>query len=68
MLTDILPQQPEVDEPGSVQYNYHVWRQQRNEHVIEDTEKQAREAGEMHRACHELSCINISIHSALQVG
>ncbi|KAH9934060.1 raptor N-terminal caspase like domain-containing protein [Epithele typhae] len=36
--------QPEVDEPGSVQYNYQVWRQQRNEHVMEDTEKQAREA------------------------
>ncbi|TBU58181.1 hypothetical protein BD310DRAFT_879568 [Dichomitus squalens] len=36
--------QPEVDEPGSVQYNYQVWRQQRNEQVIEDTEKQSREA------------------------
>ncbi|KAI0756148.1 hypothetical protein C8Q80DRAFT_1115762 [Daedaleopsis nitida] len=36
--------QPEVDEPGSVQYNYQVWRQQRNERVVEDTEKQSREA------------------------
>ncbi|RDX50537.1 hypothetical protein OH76DRAFT_1512681 [Lentinus brumalis] len=36
--------QPEVDEPGSVQYNYQVWRQQRNEQVYEATEKQAREA------------------------
>ncbi|KAI0714649.1 hypothetical protein C8Q76DRAFT_795507 [Earliella scabrosa] len=36
--------QPEVDEPGSVQYNYQVWRQQRNEQVIEATEKHSREA------------------------
>ncbi|KAI8980557.1 hypothetical protein BD414DRAFT_492558 [Trametes punicea] len=36
--------QPEADEPGSVQYNYQVWRQQRNEQVIEDTHKQALEA------------------------
>lgn len=36
--------QPEVDEPGSVQYNYQVWRQQRNEQVVGDTEKQSREA------------------------
>ncbi|KAI0327680.1 hypothetical protein GY45DRAFT_1327330 [Cubamyces sp. BRFM 1775] len=36
--------QPEADEPGSVQYNYQVWRQQRNEQVMEDTHKQALEA------------------------
>ncbi|KAI0778960.1 raptor N-terminal caspase like domain-containing protein [Trametes elegans] len=36
--------QPEADEPGSVQYNYQVWRQQRNEQVLEDTHKQALEA------------------------
>ncbi|KAI0673943.1 hypothetical protein C8Q78DRAFT_662134 [Trametes maxima] len=36
--------QPEADEPGSVQYNYQVWRQQRNEQVMEDTHKQSLEA------------------------
>ncbi|KAI0829041.1 hypothetical protein BC628DRAFT_1362076 [Trametes gibbosa] len=36
--------QPEADEPGSVQYNYQVWRQQRNEKVLEDTHKQSLEA------------------------
>lgn len=44
IFVDVATQQPEVDEPGSVQYNYQVWRQQQNEHVVEDTEKQAREA------------------------
>ncbi|KAF8131557.1 hypothetical protein EV363DRAFT_1398647 [Boletus edulis] len=33
--------QAEADEPGSVQYNYQVWRQQRNEHVIAETQLQA---------------------------
>ncbi|KAH9948210.1 hypothetical protein B0H21DRAFT_890681 [Amylocystis lapponica] len=33
--------QPEADEPGSVQYNYQVWRQQRNEQVIATTRAQA---------------------------
>ncbi|OBZ68569.1 WD repeat-containing protein mip1 [Grifola frondosa] len=33
--------QPEADEPGSVQYNYQVWRQQRNEQVIGETQRQA---------------------------
>ncbi|KAK2464771.1 hypothetical protein APHAL10511_003189 [Amanita phalloides] len=33
--------QAEADEPGSVQYNYQVWRQQRNEQVISDTQAQA---------------------------
>ncbi|KAL6307817.1 hypothetical protein BKA93DRAFT_767971 [Sparassis latifolia] len=37
--------QPEVDEPGSLQYNYQVWRQQRNEHVIAQTRTQAETAG-----------------------
>ena len=46
IFVDVATQQPEVDEPGSVQYNYQVWRQQQNEHVVEDTEKQAREARE----------------------
>ena len=41
-----FPQQPEPDEPGSVEYNYQVWRQQRNEQVINDTRAQAEDAGE----------------------
>ncbi|KAJ8586262.1 hypothetical protein M405DRAFT_935516 [Rhizopogon salebrosus TDB-379] len=31
-------QQTEADEPGSVQYNYQVWRQQRNKQVISETQ------------------------------
>jgi regulator-associated protein of mTOR len=38
-------QQAEADEPGSVQYNYQVWRQQRNEGVITDTQAHAPLAG-----------------------
>lgn len=38
-------QQAEADEPGSVQYNYQVWRQQRNEQVITETQLQATLAG-----------------------
>ena len=38
-------QQPEPDEPGSVEYNYQVWRQSRNEQVILDTSAQAEDAG-----------------------
>ncbi|KAJ3557772.1 hypothetical protein NM688_g1286 [Phlebia brevispora] len=37
--------QPEPDEPGSVEYNYQVWRQQRNEQAINDTRAQAEDAG-----------------------
>ncbi|TFK42159.1 hypothetical protein BDQ12DRAFT_677728 [Crucibulum laeve] len=33
--------QAEADEPGSVQYNYQVWRQQRNEQIISETQGQA---------------------------
>ncbi|KAJ2921274.1 hypothetical protein H1R20_g15822, partial [Candolleomyces eurysporus] len=32
--------QAEPDEPGSVQYNYQLWRQQRNEQVLSDTQTQ----------------------------
>ncbi|TFL06291.1 raptor N-terminal caspase like domain-containing protein [Pterulicium gracile] len=32
--------QQEQDEPGSTQYNYQVWRQQRNEQVCSDTQSQ----------------------------
>ena len=34
-------------EPGSVQYNYQVWRQQRNDNVIKDTQTQAPIAGKV---------------------
>ncbi|KDQ62866.1 hypothetical protein JAAARDRAFT_188509 [Jaapia argillacea MUCL 33604] len=33
--------QAEADEPGSVQYNYQVYRQQRNETILVETESQA---------------------------
>ncbi|EKM61656.1 uncharacterized protein PHACADRAFT_248390 [Phanerochaete carnosa HHB-10118-sp] len=33
--------QPEPDEPGSMEYNYQVWRQQRNENIINETRAQA---------------------------
>ncbi|KAH7911589.1 raptor N-terminal caspase like domain-containing protein [Hygrophoropsis aurantiaca] len=33
--------QAEADEPGSIQYNYQVWRQQRNEQIIAETQTQA---------------------------
>ncbi|KAJ3493649.1 hypothetical protein NLJ89_g10966 [Agrocybe chaxingu] len=33
--------QTEADEPGSVQYNYQVWRQMRNEQVIKETQAQS---------------------------
>ena len=40
-----VPQQAEPDEPGSVQYNYQVWRQQRNEQISIETQSQAAVAG-----------------------
>jgi regulator-associated protein of mTOR len=45
ILIVLFLQQTEADEPGSVQYNYQVWRQQRNEQVITETQKQAIVAG-----------------------
>ncbi|KAJ8501646.1 hypothetical protein ONZ45_g12060 [Pleurotus djamor] len=43
-FTEPQMRQTEADEPGSVQYNYQVWRQQRNESVIDETSKQAEHA------------------------
>ena len=37
--------QTEADEPGSIQYNYQVWRQQRNEQVSTMTATQCEAAG-----------------------
>ncbi|KAI0931160.1 hypothetical protein AcV5_005293 [Taiwanofungus camphoratus] len=36
--------QPEAEEPGSVQYNHQVWRQQRNEQVLANTRSQVKVA------------------------
>ncbi|KAF7337789.1 Target of rapamycin complex 1 subunit mip1 [Mycena sanguinolenta] len=33
--------QAEADEPGSIQFNYQLWRQQRNETVIDETQRQS---------------------------
>ena len=46
-------QQPEADEPGSVQYNYQLWRQQRNEQVLTTTRTQAEIACTCCHSCHE---------------
>ncbi|KAG1848524.1 hypothetical protein DFJ58DRAFT_796171 [Suillus subalutaceus] len=40
-FTEPQMRQTEADEPGSVQYNYQVWRQQRNEQVITETQRQS---------------------------
>jgi regulator-associated protein of mTOR len=43
--------QSEADEPGSVQYNHQVWRQQQSERIMADTEYQVQEAGERSLVC-----------------
>ncbi|KAH9486204.1 Target of rapamycin complex 1 subunit mip1 [Psilocybe cubensis] len=53
--------QTEADEPGSTQYNYQVWRQQRNDQVIKETDSQASMA-EHHRWDRSVASINISGH------
>ncbi|KAF4573505.1 WD repeat RAPTOR family protein [Pleurotus pulmonarius] len=40
-FTEPQMRQTEADEPGSIQYNYQVWRQQRNENTIDETTRQA---------------------------
>ncbi|KAL0567020.1 Target of rapamycin complex 1 subunit kog1 [Marasmius crinis-equi] len=40
-FTEPQMRQTEADEPGSIQYNYQVWRQQRNEQVDTETRSQA---------------------------
>ncbi|KAF5376558.1 hypothetical protein D9757_008290 [Collybiopsis confluens] len=40
-FTEPQMRQAEVDEPGSIQYNYQIWRQQRNEQVENETKTQA---------------------------
>ncbi|KAF7302526.1 WD-REPEATS-REGION domain-containing protein [Mycena chlorophos] len=39
-FTEPQMRQAEADEPGSIQFNYQMWRQQRNETVIEETARQ----------------------------
>ncbi|KIK63862.1 hypothetical protein GYMLUDRAFT_40943 [Collybiopsis luxurians FD-317 M1] len=40
-FTEPQMRQAEADEPGSIQYNYQIWRQQRNEQVENETRSQA---------------------------
>ncbi|KAK1224893.1 Target of rapamycin complex 1 subunit kog1 [Marasmius sp. AFHP31] len=40
-FTEPQMRQTEADEPGSIQYNYQVWRQERNEQVDTETRSQA---------------------------
>jgi len=37
----VVVKQTEADEAGSIQYNYQVWRQQRNDQVLTVTESQS---------------------------
>ena len=46
-LSEVELKQTVADEPGSVQYNCQVWRQQRNDHVSRDTSAQAPIAGKL---------------------
>ncbi|KAJ7070515.1 hypothetical protein C8F01DRAFT_382159 [Mycena amicta] len=39
-FTEPQMRQAEADEPGSIQFNYQMWRQQRNETVLEETTRQ----------------------------
>ncbi|KAF9058349.1 hypothetical protein BDP27DRAFT_1344006 [Rhodocollybia butyracea] len=45
-FTEPQMRQAEADEPGSVQYNYQIWRQQRNEKVDTETRSQAEVASD----------------------
>lgn len=58
-------QQAENDEPGSIQYNYQVWRQQRNERVLAETRSQAEHAGPLHFFRFSAHCDNVLIVSEL---
>ena len=40
-FTETQMRQPEAEEPGSIQYNEQMWRQQRNEGIIQETLAQA---------------------------
>ncbi|KAJ3739761.1 hypothetical protein DFH05DRAFT_1512697 [Lentinula detonsa] len=40
-FTEPQMRQAEADEPGSIQYNYQIWRQQRNDQVDNETRSQA---------------------------
>lgn len=39
-FTETQMRQPEAEEPGSIQYNEQMWRQQRNEGIIQETQAQ----------------------------
>ncbi|KAJ3813805.1 hypothetical protein F5876DRAFT_34250 [Lentinula aff. lateritia] len=45
-FTEPQMRQAEADEPGSTQYNYQIWRQQRNEQVDNETRSQAEVASD----------------------
>ncbi|KAJ7082524.1 hypothetical protein C8R43DRAFT_1052351 [Mycena crocata] len=40
-FTEPQMRQAEADEPGSIQFNYQVWRQNRNENVLDETGRQS---------------------------
>ena len=46
-LSEVELKQTEADEPGSVQYNYQVWKRERNDHVSRDTSAQAPITGKL---------------------
>ncbi|KAE9410212.1 hypothetical protein BT96DRAFT_952907 [Gymnopus androsaceus JB14] len=45
-FTEPQMRQAEADEPGSIQYNYQIWRQQRNEQTDNETRSQAEVASD----------------------
>lgn len=47
-FTESQMRQPEAHEPGSVQYNQQMWRQQRNEKILQDSFGQAELASMLH--------------------
>ncbi|PPQ79360.1 hypothetical protein CVT25_002630 [Psilocybe cyanescens] len=53
--------QTEADEPGSIQYNYQVWRQLRNDQVTKETDAQAPLA-ENHRWDRPVATLTVSGH------
>ncbi|KAJ7201377.1 hypothetical protein GGX14DRAFT_656674 [Mycena pura] len=60
-FTEPQMRQAEADEPGSIQFNYQMWRQQRNENVIDETQRQI-ETAEIGRWDRPVATLQVSGH------
>ncbi|KAF7347293.1 Target of rapamycin complex 1 subunit mip1 [Mycena venus] len=60
-FTEPQMRQAEADEPGSIQFNYQLWRQQRNETVIDETQQHI-EIAEMRPWDRPVATLQISGH------